>query len=66
MMDNTGTLPGMAKGKRVRGILRNGQRFGFEPVSPVTPAGWPADGFGGCDWKLKDHPFDIVKWELVS
>ena len=58
MRPNTGTMPREAKGKRIRGVLRNGYRFGFNEV-----ASWPADT---TRWSIDPpHPFDIVEWEIV-
>lgn len=66
MKPNPGHCPPEAAGKRVRGVLRNGHRFGFEPVSPDAKAGWPATGRGECRWSLTDDPFDIAEWELLA
>jgi hypothetical protein len=67
---NLGECPPHARGKRVRGVLRNGMRFGFEPVANAVPAGWPADGKEGCNWDFTpegrpSREFDIVEWEIV-
>lgn len=57
LQPNLGSCPPHAKGKHVRVVLRNGLR----------PAeGWAADGRGGCDWSLRNRPFDIMEWEIVS
>lgn len=58
-------MPADAKGKRIRGVLANGMRFGFEPVATGAPAGWPADGPTGCRWSLDGHPFDIAEFEVI-
>lgn len=65
MQPNPGHCPREIQGKRIRGVLRNGMRFGFEPVSAASPAGWPASGQGACRWTLTDHPFDIAEYEVV-
>ena len=55
-MRNTGQMPPMLRGRRIRVELRNG----------IRPAeSWPADGIGGCHWALENHPFDIVKFEVA-
>lgn len=65
LQPNHGHCPGAARGKRVRGVLRGGNQFGFNQISPVTPPGWPADGKGGCRWTLEGHSHDILEWELA-
>jgi hypothetical protein len=60
---NTGHMPADAKGKRIRGVLANGMRFGFGSLAEEgAPAGWPADD---CDWKLRNHPFAIAEFEVI-
>lgn len=66
MRENKGFCPAEAKGKRIRGVLRNGMPFGFEPVANAVPDGWAADGKLGCDWRLTGHAFDIVQFEVVG
>lgn len=63
---NPGHCPPGARGKRVRGVLRDGSRFGYAPVSNAAPLGWAADGRAGCRWELDGGPFDIVQWEVVA
>jgi hypothetical protein len=61
---NQGKMPADAKGKRIRGKLRNGRRFGFEEVNAGQQPGWPADS---TRWSIEPaHPFDIVEWELIG
>lgn len=63
--ENAGTCPTRAMGKRVAVILRNGSVCGEKPVANGAPAGWPADGKGGCRWSLTGHDFDIVKYRIL-
>ena len=63
MIPNPGYVPTIAKGKRVRGILANGHRFGFEQVNPVSPLGWTADSIR---WSKTGSPFDVKEWELCA
>ena len=56
MKPNPGHLPADAIGKRVRGVLRNGERF----------SDWAADGRGGCRWTLRQLPHDIVTYEIAA
>lgn len=63
--ENHGTMPADAAGKRIRGVLRNGMRFGFEPIANAVPDGWAADGKLGCRWTLTGHPFDIAEFEVI-
>lgn len=51
---NPGHLPEDAIGKRVRVRLVNGETHD-----------WPADGKGGCSWKITGHPFDIASYEVL-
>ena len=44
-------MPADAKGKRIRGVLRNGMRFGFEPV--VAGAGVVEAGAPGLDVEVE-------------
>jgi hypothetical protein len=53
---NPGHLPADAIGKRVRGVLRNGEQF----------SDWAADGRGGCRWTLRQLPHDIVQYEIAA
>jgi hypothetical protein len=57
MKPNPGYLPSEAIGKRVAVRLANG--------IPVPPPGWPADGKGGCNWRLNGHPFNIAEFEVI-
>ena len=66
MTPNPGHCPPEAIGKRVRGVLRKGWKFGFVPVSSDSKAGWPADGKGAADWTLSGSEYDIISWELAS
>lgn len=53
---NNGKMPAFVEGKRIMVELRNG----------LKPAeSWPADGRGGCQWKLTRSPFDIVRFAIV-
>lgn len=66
--DNHGMMPREASGKRVAVELRNGKREGEEPISPTSPAGWPADGKGACRWSFSKGPasaFDIVRYRIL-
>ena len=63
LQPNLGELPPHAKGKRVRGVLRNGHRFGFEPVANAVPAGWLAET---TNWRLTGSPFDVLEWEVAK
>lgn len=65
MTPNPGHLPPEAIGKRVRVKLANG-RIGTSDPNPMSPPGWAADGKGGCNWALRDHPFAIVEYEVVG
>lgn len=60
--ENRGTCPADAKGKRIRGVLRNGIRFGFEPVANAVPLGWASET---TNWRLADSPFDVVEFEVI-
>jgi len=58
MRPNPGRQPPETRGKRIRGRLRNGYRFGFNEI-----ADWPADT---TRWSIEPpHPFDVVEWEAV-
>jgi hypothetical protein len=61
MRTNHGKMPADAKGKRVHVVLRGGYA-----TRGREPAGWAADGKGGCDWTLSQSPFSIVEWEIVT
>ena len=63
--DNPGKCPEEAFGKRVVVELRDGTIAGELPVSPVTPAGWPASGKFGCRWSLTNYKFDIVRYRVL-
>jgi len=65
-MPNPGHCPDFARGKRVRVVLANGQRYGDHPVNAVVPAGWAADGSNGCRWSRSGHPFDIAEYEVIA
>lgn len=58
---NPGHLPDSAKGKRVRVVLRN-----TYDTAKREPRGWPADGAGGCDWRLTGSNWDIMQWEVIG
>jgi hypothetical protein len=60
MQTNPGHFPDETSGKRVRVRLRNGY-----DTAAREPAGWAADGKGGCNWKLQGHPFDIVSYQVI-
>lgn len=62
MRENLGTMPRDARGKRIRGVLRNGMRFGFEPVANAVPDGWPAET---TDWRLTGSDFDVAEFEVI-
>jgi hypothetical protein len=64
-LDSPGHMPKEAAGKRVAVILRNGMICGEKPISPSSPAGWPADGWGACIWKIDGHPFDILRYRIL-
>lgn len=64
MQSNPGHLPDDAIGKRVRVRLVNGA-IGRTDDNPMSPAGWAADGKGGCSWALTGHPFDIAEYEVL-
>lgn len=66
MHTNHGRCPLEAEGKRIRGVLRNGTRFGFEPVANAVPAGWAADGKGACNWSLDLGDWSISEWEVIG
>jgi len=61
---NPGHLPDDAIGKRVRVKLRNGS-IGSEDGGSMVPPGWAADGKGACNWRLKNHPFDIEYYVVL-
>lgn len=64
---NPGRCPRAAKGKRVVVMLNNGSICGEEPLSPVTPAGWAADGKHGCNWEIDpDWPFAIRGYYVLG
>lgn len=65
MIANPGALPPEAQGRRVRVRLRNGA-LGRTDDNPMSPAGWAADGKGGCRWSLTGGPFDIVAYEVIG
>ena len=65
-----GTLPGIARGKRVKVRLRNGMVDGDRPISNGTPPGWRADescpGKGPpMRWSHDGSPADVVEWDFV-
>ena len=67
---NHGQMPAFAERKRVKVRLFNGRICGEEPVSPTTPAGWPAGGEGvrgACNWRISKppHPFDIDEFWIL-
>jgi hypothetical protein len=64
MTPNPGYCPAESEGKRVRVWLGNG-RPGATDDNPMSPPGWPADGRGGCDWRLASHPFAIAFYEVI-
>lgn len=66
MRRNPGRLPPIAAGKRVVVRLRNGDVWGRDAVTTVTPAGWAADGKSGCRWSLTGSPHDIVAFEVCG
>lgn len=64
---NPGECPPEAAGKRVRVILRHSKaepRYANETRSDV-PGGWSADGKGGCRWRIRRDPFDIIAYRLI-
>jgi hypothetical protein len=63
--ENHGRMPGLAAGKRIVVELRNGSICGEQPVGSGSPAGWPADGKGGCRWSLEGSDFDIVRYRIL-
>lgn len=68
--ENAGTCPTRAMGKRVVVELRNGSICGDKPVSPTSPAGWPADGKQGCRWSFTkegnpSREFDIIRYRIL-
>ncbi len=65
---NIGKCPRDLKGtaKRIVVELANGRVSGEEPVSTVTPAGWPADGRHGPRWSLAGSPFDIKRFYVLG
>ncbi|MDE1914704.1 MAG: hypothetical protein KGJ57_17610 [Sphingomonadales bacterium] len=60
MAPNPGHLPPEAAGRRVHVILRDGY-----DTRQREPAGWPADGARGCNWRIRNFRADILEWELV-
>lgn len=62
MKADTGTCPREARGKRVRGVLRNGHAFGYEQVTVTSPLGWDAQT---TRWSLTDSPFDVAEFEVL-
>ncbi len=66
MTRNPGRCPLAAQGKRVRGTLANGRRFGDVQVTPVAPLGWASDGRQGCRWTLTGSPFDLAEYEVIG
>jgi hypothetical protein len=54
MIENRGSCPGAAKGKRIRARLFNGA---------IIEA--PADGPQGVNWSAKPHPFHIKEFEII-
>lgn len=66
MKPNPGHCPDEAIGKRVIVRLVEGSVCGRDPVSPITPKGWAADGRHGCRWTITGHPFDIAEYEVIS
>lgn len=63
MKPNPGHLPDEAIGKRVRVRLADGS---IPRDVKGAPRGWPADGRGGCCWALRQFPFDIAEYEVIS
>lgn len=64
MKPNPGHLPPEAIGKRVRVLLANGEP-GRTDNNPMSPAGWAAEGRGGCRWSIEGNPFDIAEYEVI-
>jgi hypothetical protein len=61
--ESRGSMPADAKGKRIRGVLRCGRRFGFDPVNPGQQPGWAADT---TRWGIEPpHPFDVAEFEVI-
>ena len=68
--DNHGHRPTEAEGKRVKVRLFNGRVCGDKPISPTSPAGWPAGGEGvkgACNWSISNppHPFEIKQYWIL-
>jgi hypothetical protein len=61
MKPNRGRCPEEARGQRVAVQLRSGAIYGRS-----GEAGWPADGNGGCRWKLYGwDQHDIIGYEVL-
>lgn len=61
---NPGRLPDECKGKRILAKMRHGG-IGRYDEGPMSPKGWPADGQGGCRWKLIGDETDIVEYAIL-
>lgn len=59
-------MPERAAGKRVVVELRDGSIQGEKPVTPVSPAGWAADGRNGCRWTLTGSRADIMRYRILG
>lgn len=59
ILDEDGNVIGH---RRVRVVC-----FGGYDTKTKEPAGWPAGGRGGCNWRIgkRPHPYEIREWEII-
>ena len=66
---NNGSLPELARGKRVKVRLANGMTCGETAIASGVPKGWPADSSitkgPPVRWSKSGHPFDVAEWDFV-
>ncbi len=61
---NPGRCPDEAVGKRVLVAQMTGE-LGRADDNPMSPAGWAADGRGGCAWTLDGSPWNIDQYRVI-
>lgn len=60
---NPGWRPDEVAGKRIEPALMTGEIGSRD--DPSFPAGWAADGRGGCSWVLDGSPFNIDQYRVL-
>lgn len=61
MPRNTGTRPGVARGRMVRVRLFNGL-----DSETLSPQGWSADTIHWAIRRPEPHPFDVKFWKVIE